>query len=577
LDEEKTPGPADTVAAARDGQDEPATLMDTFFASVREGLIVYDHELRYRVWNRYMEDLSGRTAPEVLGRRAVEVFPHLHEQGVDRLLLRALAGETVEVRDVSYVHPATGAVKWYTGTYAPHRDGRGRVLGVVACIHETTERRRIEERLLHDALHDPLTGLSNRAFFVDRLRLALERVRRHPERPFAVLYLDLDRFKVINDSMGHDSGDRVLQALGTRLARGLRASDTLARLGGDEFAFLLEEVEGLGDATRAAARLLREVARPLTVEGQEVFVSGSIGIAMGGPAYTRAEELLRDADIAMYRAKGGGRGRHQVFDPSMHERAVELLRLENDLRRALTTGGMQLHYQPIFSLETGRPVAVEALARWPHEGRGLVSPDDFIALAEETGLILPLGQWSLREACRQLRRWRRARGADSLLLTVNLSARHFSHDTLPTEVATALAEAGLDGSALALEITERSIIEDTARASAVVGALKKLGVRLYIDDFGTGYSSLSSLHRFPIDGLKIDRSFVAGLGAGGDADEIVRTVLLLARSLGMEAIAEGVETSQQLVRLRELGCRLAQGHLLARPLPAEAIEELLLS
>jgi diguanylate cyclase (GGDEF)-like protein/PAS domain S-box-containing protein len=544
-------------------------FVKAIFANAREGLVVYDRELRYVAWNDFMTETTGIPADQVLGRKAVEVFPHLREQGIDQLLARALGGETVQLSDAQYLDSRGGAPKWYVASYAPLRNPAGLVIGVIGTLHDITERKRMEEQLLHDALHDALTRLPNRALFMDRLQRALERSRRRPDDLFAVLYLDLDRFKVVNDSLGHSLGDRLLVEVSRRLQAALRGVDTVARLGGDEFAFLLEELEGLGDATRAANRILADVSAPFQLDGQEVFTTGSIGIILGAKGYERAEDVLRDADIAMYRAKAQGRGRHQVFDRSMHARAVELLKLETDLRRGIERGELRVHYQPILSLSSGRVVGTEALARWQHPDRGLVLPGDFIPLAEETGLVLPVGEWTLREACRQLARWRTQppERAD-LYMSVNLSARQFSQEGLVDRIEEALREGGVPPASLILEITEGSIVEDSDHARAIISDLKRLGVRLYIDDFGTGYSSLNSLHRFPIDGLKIDRTFVAGMAGGGDELEIVRTVVLLAQSLGMAAIAEGVETPEQLAQLRALKCGYAQGYLFSPPLAA---------
>jgi diguanylate cyclase (GGDEF)-like protein/PAS domain S-box-containing protein len=548
---------------------ESERFVQTVLDSIQEGLIVYDQDLRCLVWNRYMEDLSGLPSERVLGRPATEVFPHLTEQGVDLVLRRALAGEAVEVTDVRYFHPLTGEVRWYTGAYAPHRDAEGAIVGVVANIHDVTERKRMEERLVHDALHDALTGLPNKALFVDRLGRALERARIRPEDVFAVLYLDLDRFKVVVESLGHNVGDRLLIELARRLQSSLRNVDTVARMGGDEFAVLLEELDAVGDAARAAERILADVRTPFDLDGQEVFTTGSIGITLGSPEYESAEEILRDADIAMYRAKSLGRGRHQVFDRSMHERAVELHRLETDLRRALDRNEFRVVYQPLVSLATGRVCGVEALLRWRHPERGEISPDQFIPLAEETGLIVPLGRWALNKACCQLRAWRDgSTRAAGLGLAVNISGRQFSHEGLAKEVRYVLRETGLEPGVVTLEITESAIVEDTARASQIVRELDELGVKLHIDDFGVGYSSLSSLHRFPIDGLKIDRSFVARMGSGEDDLEIVRTVVLLAHSLSMEVTAEGVSSTEQLAQLRALKCGFVQGDFLAPALEA---------
>jgi Amt family ammonium transporter len=534
------------------------------------GVLSCDRELRCVLWNGWLEEVSGMRAADVIGQRLVDAFPQLRAQGLDGLLDRALGGEVVQLPDVRYPHPVTGQLRWVTGTFAPSRDEHGDVSGVAGVLHEVTERKRLEERLQHDALHDPLTGLPNRALFLDRLEQALERAKRRPDKLFAVMFLDLDRFKAVNDTRGHAAGDELLRRLAGRLQECLRGIDTVARLGGDEFAFLVEEVEGPADATRAAARILEGVSAPFDVGGQEIPATASIGITLGPRHYERAADMLRDADVAMYRAKAQGRGRQQVFDRSMQERAAHLLRLEAELRRAIDRGELRLQYQPMLSLASGRVVAVEALARWAHPRRGLLPPGEFIPLADETGLIVPLGRWTIAEACRQLRAWQGAAGAAPLRVAVNLSSRQFSHHGLAAAVAESLAESGAPPGALELELSEASLIDDGERAAAVVQALKSLGVRLVLDHFGTGYSSLGALHQFGLDGLKIDRAFVHELGRPGDEGAVVRSAIALAGGLRLDVVAQGVETEAQLERLRALGCGGVQGFHLSPPLDADA-------
>ncbi|HEY7509957.1 MAG TPA: EAL domain-containing protein, partial [Vicinamibacteria bacterium] len=468
-----------------------------------------------------------------------------------------------------------GQVRWVTGSFAPWRDERGEVVGVTGSLHEITERKRLEERLQHDALHDPLTGLPNRALFMDRLEQALERAKRRPDKLFAVLFLDVDRFKAVNDTRGHAAGDELLRALAERLQACLRGVDTVARLSGDEFAFLIEEVEGPADATRAASRILSDLAAPFSVEGRDVDVTASVGITLGPRHYERAADMLRDADVAMYRAKARGRGHQQVFDRSMQERAAHLLRLEADLRRALDRAELRLFYQPVVSLASGRIVAMEALARWAHPLRGLLAPDDFIPLADETGLIVPLGRWVFTEACRQLRAWRQSGLDHALRVGVNVSARQLGHHGLAAEIEESLRETGAPPAAIEVELTEASLAEEVDSGTAVVEALSGLGVRVVLDRFGTGYSSLGALHRFPIRGVKIDRSFVQGVGDGPGEPRVVRSAIALARGLDMDVVAHGVETAEQLERLRALGCGAVQGFHLAPPQEADAATELL--
>jgi diguanylate cyclase (GGDEF)-like protein/PAS domain S-box-containing protein len=539
------------------------------------GVLACDRELRCQVWNAWLEEISGLPAAEVLGRRLVEAFPQLRAQGLDGVLDRALAGEVVRLPDVRYPHPRTGETRWITGTFGPYRDEHGEVAGVVGSVHEVTERKRLEERLQHDALHDPLTGLPNRALFMDRLEQALERAKRRPDKLFAVLFLDLDRFKSVNDTRGHAAGDELLRALARRLQESLRGVDTVARLGGDEFAFLVEEVEGPADATRAASRVLDALRPPFPLEGREELATASVGITIGPRHYEHASDMLRDADVAMYRAKAQGRGRHQVFDRSMQERAAHLLRLEGDLRRALDRGELRLHYQPAVSFSSGRIVAMEALARWAHPQRGLLLPEEFIPLADETGLIVPLGRWTFSEACRQLREWGGGAAEPPVRISVNVSSRQFSHHGLVADVQDALRESGAPPGALELELTEATLTDDADRAAGIVQALDGLGVRLVLDHFGTGYSSLGALHRFPLDGLKIDRSFVQALGDPGGEPHVVRSAIALGRSLELSVVAQGVESADQLERLRGLDCEAVQGFHLARPQEADLATALL--
>ncbi|MFL5380884.1 MAG: putative bifunctional diguanylate cyclase/phosphodiesterase [Longimicrobiaceae bacterium] len=439
---------------------------------------------------------------------------------------------------------------------------------------EVTERKRVEERLLHDAVHDALTGLANRHLFMQRLGETLFRFNQGGGQ-FAVLFLDLDRFKVVNDSLGHHVGDELLVAIARRLQESVREGDTVARFGGDEFAILLCNLDETADATAIATRVADAVAAPVNLSGYEVFTSVSIGIALASNGYERPEYLLRGADMAMYQAKGSAGAPWEVFDRGMHARALARLQTETDLRRALQRGEFLLHYQPIISLSTGRIAGVEALARWEHPDRGMVQPAEFIAMAEETGAIVRLGEWVVREACRQLAEWRAELGTE-IAVSVNLSARQVAEAGLVEIVRGALLAAGLEPADLRLEITESALLE-TAAAESVLAELRALGVELQLDDFGTGYSSLSALHRLPIRTLKVDRAFVSGMEAGNAPSQLVRAIALMARGMELTVIAEGVETPAQLAEVRELGCDYAQGYLLSRPLPPQALRELLAS
>jgi len=433
-----------------------------------------------------------------------------------------------------------------------------------------------KEHFRHAAFHDALTGLPNRSLFIDHLRLAIERSKINHDHLFAVLFIDLDRFKNINDSLGHSTGDQLLIAIAGRIGACLRPTDTIARLGGDEFAILLDGLENWTVATDVAERVQTELLKPFSLNGHEVYTTASIGIRLSMDGREDAENMLRDADTAMYRAKDGGKARHELFHSTMHTRAVALLKLENDLRRAIEREEFCVHYQPIMSLETESLVGFEALIRWNHPERGLVPPDEFIPLAEETGLITEIGALVLRHACAQARAWHAALGKDSLTMSVNLSGKQLTQTDLIKQIENILQETGLNPTCLRLEITESVVMENAELATNTLLQLRKLGVHLSIDDFGTGYSSLSYLHRFPVNTLKIDRSFIGRMAKGDENSEIVRTICTLANNLGMEVVAEGVETREQLELLRSLKCEYGQGYLFSKGVDAEKATALVL-
>jgi diguanylate cyclase (GGDEF)-like protein len=424
------------------------------------------------------------------------------------------------------------------------------------------------------AFEDTLTGLPNRALLLDRLEHALVRGARRGQSA-AVLFIDLDNFKLVNDSLGHEAGDRLLQQVALRLRGALRAEDTLARLGGDEFIVLLEEPTSPADALAAADRLAEALQAPIELEGRPMAVQASIGVAVSGPGSDRPADLLRDADLALYRAKTDGKARSALFQPELAAAVVQRIEIENDLRRALERGEFRLFYQPIISLQTGTLAGWEALIRWQHPVRGLVPPLEFIPVAEETGLIVGIGQWVLEEACRQHRAWQAEYDAPPLVMSVNLSGRQFQQPSLVSDVQHALAAAGLEARALKLEITESVVMQDVSVATATLNDLAALGVRVAIDDFGTGYSSLAYLKRFPIETLKIDRSFVNGIVDDPQDAAIVRSVIALSKTLNLTVTAEGIETPAQQARLAELGCDLGQGYLFGRPLDVSAATDAL--
>ncbi len=437
-------------------------------------------------------------------------------------------------------------------------------------LADALERQAIEDAIRDRALHDALTGLPNRVLFVDRLEHALARLNRQ-ESLAAILFLDLDHFKLVNDSLGHQVGDELLAAAAPRLKQAVRSSDTVARFGGDEFGILLEDIASERDAIETAERIAAIFARPFVLSGSEHFVNTSIGIALarGGE---QANELIRDADAAMYRAKDRGRARYEVFDEGMRGRAIERLRVENDLRRALERGELRLEYQPVVSLRNFEIVGVEALLRWRHPERGEISPAEFIPIAEENGLIEPIGRWVLERACRQAAQWYQARpDAAPITMSVNLSAVQVTRRSLPDVVASVLRSTGLDPACLSLEITETVMVRDADGLGEVLKALKALGVRLVLDDFGTGYSSLGYLTRLPLDVLKVDRSFVDGLGSEPRDTAITETIIAMSRALSLDVVAEGVETADHVRELSRLGCGLAQGFHFSRAVPAEEI------
>lgn len=474
---------------------------------------------------------------------------------------------------------ADGRVLWLRDVVQVVKNKAGIVQLLRGVMTDITKYKHAEEQLQHDAFHDVLTGLPNRALFMHRLGQVVELAKRSQDYLFAVLFLDLDRFKVINDSLGHKVGDKLLIEISRRLEMCIRSCDTVARYGGDEFVILLEDIKNVKDAIYVAERIQQELALPLNLSGHDVFAATSIGIALSTPGYNQPENLLRDADTAMYHAKSLGRSRHQVFDISMHTQAVAMLQLESDIRRAIERQEFRLYYQPIVSLSTGRITGFEALLRLWHPERGLISPAEFLPIAEETGLIMPISEWVLREACYQLRLWQ-VQFPLSLPLTisVNLSNKHFQQTGLVKQIEQTLQTTGLDACSLNLEITESVIMEHTALATAMLSQLRALGVHICLDDFGTGYSSLSYLHRFPIDTLKIDRSFVSNMSVGDDENskiQIIQTIIILAHKLGIDLIAEGVETQEQLAQLRQMKCKNAQGYFFSKPVSSKAVEALM--
>ncbi len=509
-----------------------------------------------------------------IGNSLSEWFNRVHPQDIEQVKAAIndhLKGLTPHFENEHRMLHKDGTYRWMLSRGLAVQDVDENAYRIAGSQTDITERKRTEEKLLHDAFHDALTLLPNRVLFMNQLGHSIGRAKRCEDYLFAVLFLDLDRFKLVNDSLGHMIGDQLLIAIARRLETCVRLGDTVARLGGDEFTILLENIQDIEEAKQVADRIQKELSLPFNLSGHEVFTAVSIGIALSKIGYDRPEDLLRDADTTMYRAKALGKGRFEVFDRTMHTEALALLQLETDLRRGLDRREFQLHYQPIIALASGKISGFEALVRWQHPLRGLIPPAEFIPVAEETGLIIPIGWWILGEACRQMRLWQEQfPGTESLTISVNFSGKQFLQPNMVEQIYHVLEETGLDASKLGLEITESALMENFELATIMLKQLRSQGVKLFLDDFGTGYSSLSYLHRFPFNVLKIDRSFVSRMGLDAKNLEIVYTIVTLAHSLGMDVTAEGVETAAQLAQLSAIKCKHGQGYLFSMPMEAEA-------
>lgn len=512
--------------------------------------------------------------PDTFGNTPDRWFSLVHpdeRDGLARAIAEHSEGKTRHLEYEHRIRHADGHYLWVLCRGVAARDGDGAACRMAGSQTDVTARKRNEQRLLHDAFHDKLTGLANRSLCLDRIEQAMRRARRSGVS-FAVLFVDLDRFKLINDSLGHSAGDKLLVDIAERLRNVVRPADTVARLGGDEFCIVLETVDNCPDAERVAERAQRALALPLLLDGREVFTSASIGIALFSDEHRRPSDMIRAADLAMYSAKARGKACTDVFDGALQLQAVHRLELETDLRLAIERSEFLLHYQPIVTLETGDMSGVEALIRWNSPSRGLVPPLEFIPLAEETGLILPIGAWVFQEAMCRMAEWDRIAlpGQTNLDLSVNVSTRQFFSCDLVRLVGDALFDSGMDPARLVIEITESVLLENSASAIGMINELRGLGIKIHLDDFGTGFSSLSYLQRLPIDRIKIDRSFIRGISERREDLEIVRAIVALGHGLGKGVVAEGIETPAQLACLRDLGCDFGQGFLFSRPVPRYA-------
>ena len=540
------------------------------------GMALVSAQGRWLQVNHSLCRLLDYTERELQATDLLTVIHHDEVGAVFENIKRLLKGQHPVFQMELRLRHKHGREVWVLSSVSLASQSHSQAAHLIFQVQDITDRKVAEQRLQHDAFHDALTGLPNRAMFLDHLRLAIGRAQRREGKGFAVLYLDVDRFKVINDSLGHPIGDQLLIGLARRLEGCLRPGDTVARLGGDEFVLLVEDLNGEAEAIVVAQRIQAQLQVPFDLSGREVFATVSIGIASSWTSYQNPEDIVRDSDTAMYRAKTMGKARFEIFDGEMHAHATSVLQLETDMRHALEREEFFVHYQPIVSLEDFKLRGFEALVRWQHPERGYISPGEFIPIAEETGLIIPLGEWVLRQACMQMERWQKIFPAEPpLVISVNLSSKQFIQQDLIKDVARILTETGIDPKGLKLEITESMVMDNVEQATEMLRQLRGLGLKLSIDDFGTGYSSLSYLHRFPVDTLKIDRSFVTRMTDNNENLEIVRTIVTLAQTLGMDVVAEGVETNEQLSMLRTLGCEYGQGYFFSKPVDAKGAEKII--
>jgi len=546
---------------------ESESRFHSAFSHAAIGMAIVSTDGRFIQANKAFCDMLGRGAADLSAARLFELVNPADVDALRSPLERLVKGELNSLHlEIRGLH-RDGADVWMALNVSLARDWQFHTHNLIVQAQDVSARRRAEAELFHNAYHDSLTQLTNRVHFDEQLNRAISRVQRHPEQRFAVMYLDFDRFKVVNDSLGHKAGDELLVNVARRLKGMLRESDVLARLGGDEFAILVENIKGEREPVELAERIHKELQRPIQLGHMEVAISASIGITYSTNDYQTSDQIIRDADIAMYKAKSKGKAQYALFDSSQHAQVSAQLTLETELRKALGKGQIYLEYQPICTLKDGRLMGFEALARWNHPQRGMLEPSMFIPVAEETGLIVPLGNWVLAEACRQMSEWRSIRADSQLRMSVNVSSLQLSHPDFVPHVSRSLAAAEMKPSQLMLEVTESVLMNGIDNALSTLMSLREMGVQLSIDDFGTGYSSLSYLATLPIDALKVDRSFIDRMN--GEGGEIVKAIFKLGQALSKQVYAEGIETRAQLATLQELGCEFGQGFLLSRPVNAD--------
>lgn len=538
--------------------------------------LIYTQDLQgnFTSLNRAGEFITGYTREEAAKINISDVIAPEHLETARERVARKIAGENLSAYELDIISKDGRRITLELNSRVIFKDGKP--FGIQGIARDITERKATEEKLQYNALYDPLTNLPNRSQFMKYLEAAMRQNARHKNFGFAVLFLDLDRFKVINDGLGHHIGDKLLVAIAERIQSSLRPGDVVARLGGDEFTVLIHDVVNETDAVSVAERIQEKLSAPFLLDNYEVYTSASIGIVLNDETHKIPEDLLRNADAAMYRAKDAGKAKYEIFDNEMYIRNINLLKVETDLRRAIEQKEFRVYYQPVVSLETGKIEEFEALVRWKHPQHGLILPNEFIPISEETGLIVPIGEWVLEEASRQTKEWQNKFPSENpVSISVNLSAKQLMHPSLVGQVKKVLNKTGLNPRSLKLEVTETMVMKHSDTALNVLSELDKLGVRLSTDDFGTGYSSLSYLHRYPFERIKIDRSFVSKMDADLKSEAIIRSILMLGGNLEIEVVAEGIETENQLWQLRSLGCKLGQGYLFSKPVSRKYAEILL--